>query len=108
MRDLHRNLIAALVLLISTSSLSFADEILRDPTRPYAANVPGATTASPFTVNAIIISEERRVAIINGRRVSVGGSVHDATVVAIEKDHLVLERNGKRIVARLSNGASRR
>jgi len=107
-RDVRRNLLAAMALLISASSLSFADEILRDPTRPYAASVPGATASARFMVNAIIVSADRRVAIVNGRRVGVGASVHDATIVAIEKDHLILERNGKRIVARLSDGASRR
>lgn len=108
MRDIYRNVLAVIALLVIASSSCFADEVLRDPTRPYAANVPGKTITTRFMVNAIIISTERRVAIVNGRRVGVGASVHDATIVAIEKDHLVLERNGKRIVARLNDGASRR
>ena len=107
MREFQRSL-AIVLLLVSASNFSFADEALRDPTRPYSASVPGATPATRYMVNAIIISAERRVAIVNGQRVGVGESVHDATVVAIKMDHLVLEKNGQRMVARLRGGASRR
>ena len=107
MRDFAATLSLFLALLLSTASSCMADELLHDPTRPWTASVPGVATNS-FKVNAIIISTERRIAIVNGRRVAVGATVHGATIVAIETDHLVLQRNGKQIVARLSHGASRR
>ena len=107
MRDFSATLLLFLALLVGTASSCLADELMHDPTRPWTVSVPGVATNN-FKVNAIIISTERRIAILNGQRVAVGASVHGATIVAIETDHLVLERNGKRIVARLSHGASRR
>ena len=57
--------------------------------------------APRFTVNAIIVSSERKVAIVNGHRVAVGDSVEGATVVSIEKKALVLDQGGKRITVEL-------
>ena len=86
---------------------SLADEVLRDPTRPYSAAARVVATAPRFVVNAIIVSPERRVAIVNGQRVGIGGSVDGATVIAIEKDQLVLERDGKQLTVSLNKGAAR-
>ena len=101
-------LLTALALLLTGGAdLAAAEEALRDPTRPYSP-LQGSRAAAPrFVVNAIIISPERRVAIVNGRRVTVGGSLGGATVVAIKKDELILEIGGKRITARLNDGAMR-
>jgi hypothetical protein len=93
-----------MLLLTSIPGMSFGDEILRDPTRPYVASAHGPASPPRFLVNAIIVSSERRVAIVNGQRVVIGESVHGATVVAIEKDQLTLEKDGERITARLSHG----
>lgn len=99
---------AALMLLVAlTSGIARAEEPLRDPTRPYTAAERVRTAAPRFVVNAIIVSPERRVAIVNGRRVAVGGSIGGATVVAIERDQLILDLGGKRITAALNEGASR-
>jgi len=99
----RRQIAAILVLLLgSAPAMSIADEILRDPTRPYVPHVPGVAAAPRFVVNAIIVSAERRVAIVNGRRVSIGGSVNGATVVSIAKDQLVLEQDGERITIGLN------
>jgi hypothetical protein len=94
-------------MLIVVANLCLGAEFMRDPTRPYTARELSATTAPRFVVNAIIISPERRVAIVNGRRVSVGDSVGNATVIAIEKEEMVLELDGKRITTGLHDGASR-
>lgn len=101
-------IISAALLLALTPGLSQADGPLRDPTRPYSETQ--GTYASPprFVVNAIIISPQRRVAIVNGRRVVVGDTVGGATVIAIEKKQLLLELGGKRITAGLNAGATRR
>jgi hypothetical protein len=97
-----------MLLLTSISGLSLADELLRDPTRPYVPHALGISDAPRYAVNAIIVSSKRRVAIVNGRRVGVGGSVEGATVIAIEKDHLILEKDGERITAGLNERPSRR
>lgn len=96
-----------LALLGTTQSVS-ADEVLRDPTKPYRVNATQSQGATRFTVNAIFVSDERRIAIVNGQRVAVGGQVNGATVVAISKEKLTLRIDGKSFSARLSHGASRR
>ncbi len=94
-------------LLVVVANLCLGADLIRDPTRPYTARELTAATSPRFVVNAIIISPERRVAIVNGRRVSVGDSVGNATVIAIEKEKMILELNGKRVSAGLHDGASR-
>ncbi len=102
------SLATLLLLLAMAPEAVLSDEALRDPTRPYSP-VKGIRASSPdFVVSAIIISPQRRVAILNGRRVAVGGSIGGATVIAIEKDHLILQTGGKRIRAELNQGAIRR
>ena len=95
--------VALLLFLTLSGGVARAEEPLRDPTRPYSA-AKDARAASPrFVINAIIISPKRRVAIVNGRRVAVGGSIAGATVVAIEKDQLILDVGGERITAGLND-----
>jgi len=95
-------------LLLSCLAITcFAEEKLRDPTRPYTAVERKAVAAPRYVVNAIIVSPERRVAIVNGQRVGVGESVDNATVISIERQQLVLETNGRRITASLNDGALR-
>ena len=99
----------ALVLpvLCGLSSLTLAQESLSDPTRPYAVSARVPIAAPSFKVNAIIVSADRRVAIVNGQRVVTGGSVNGARVIVIEKDHLILEKDGKRITSVLNGRVSR-
>ena len=108
MRKSTKHLAAIALVLISATTLCLADEPVRDPTRPYTAVERSTTSAPRFVVNAIIVSAERRVAIVNGRRVSVGSLLSGATIIAIEKDKLILEIGGKRITAGLNEGAIRR
>lgn len=104
-RSTLRIVIATMLIVVASPCLG-ADS-MRDPTRPYSARERMAATAPRFLVNAIIISPERRVAIVNGRRVGVGDSVGNATVIAIEKEKMILELNGKRITTGLHDGATR-
>ncbi len=91
-------------------------EVLRDPTRPYAV-APVVTTptgvraiakATGFSVTAILVSQKRRVAIVNGKRVSEGDKVDGATVVKILADRLRLDLDGKEITTRLLPDALRK
>ena len=107
MRERTRNLTIVVLMLTSVASIALGDEFLRDPTRPFEASETYAAASQRYAVNAIIVSADRRVAIVNGRRVGVGGSIDGATVISIEKNQLVLEKNGKRITAGLNNGAPR-
>lgn len=75
----------------------------RDPTRPYSAPSvvsPGGKT-SAFNVSAILVSKARRIAIVNGQRVTEGDSINGAIVVEINKDALRLNLNGKELTTRL-------
>ena len=92
----------ALIGLALASGPGLAEEPLRDPTRPYTAAEHRAASPPRFVVTAIIVSDDRRVAIVNGRRVGVGSPLAGATVIAIEKDQLVLELDGKRVIAGLN------
>lgn len=107
MRESLKNLIVFVLLANCACGSALADGLLRDPTRPYTATERRAAAAPRFVVSAIIVSDDRRVAIVNGQRVSVGGSVDSATVVSIKKQELVIETNGKRMTIGLHEGAAR-
>lgn len=92
----------AIVALTLAWSFCLADDVLRDPTRPYTTVEQRAAVPPRFVVTAIIVSEDRRVAIVNGRRVGVGSSLSGARVISIDKDQLVLDKDGKRVIARLN------
>jgi hypothetical protein len=70
----------ALSLLLMSSSLAAVE--LRDPTRPelFAAQ----TTDQPLTLNAILISPDRRLAIINGLYLKVDDQINENKVISIE------------------------
>ena len=93
------------VVLLVVPILANAQETLRDPTRPWSARsvapVGTATGVTGVRVTAIFTSEKRRIAIVNGQRVSEGDRVNGATVVEIRTDDLRLDFNGKTITARV-------
>ncbi len=95
------------VVLLVVPILANAQETLRDPTRPWSARSVApvgsvtATGVTGFRVTAIFTSEKRRIAIVNGLRVSEGDRVNGATVVEILADDIRLDFNGKTITARV-------
>ena len=76
-------------------------ESLRDPTRPYSVRTVVPTAVAAFNVTAIFVSQKRRLAIVNGQRVTEGDLVDGATVVEIRKDGLRLNLEGKELTTRL-------
>ena len=112
MRNRYSILSVSAVLLFSPVLADDA-ELLRDPTRPWSARSVAAAatgnTTSSFRVTAIFTSEKRRIAIVNGQRVSEGDLVDGATVVEILVDALRLNFQGKAITSRvLPNGFRQR
>ena len=104
----RRNSILTLAaVLLVAPMLANAQETLRDPTRPWSARsvaaavATGTATTSSFKVTAIFTSDKRRIAIVNGRRVSEGDRVDGAIVVEIRTDDLRLDLNGKTITSRV-------
>jgi MSHA biogenesis protein MshK len=83
---------------------------LSDPTRP-----PGSTNeASPAAgseeltsgprLQSVLIAQGRRVAVINGTTVSLGGMVGDAKVMKISETEVVLRRGQETEVLKMYPG----
>ena len=111
MRSRYSILIVSGVLLFGPL-LTDGAELLRDPTRPYSGKpvvVPAkAARAAMFSVTAILVSEKRRVAIVNGQQVSEGDQVDGATVVEILAHSLRLNLRGKEFTTLLLPDALRK
>ena len=77
-------------------------QALRDPTRPPAAGaniVAGKMQASGWVLQSVLISPERRYAIINGEVVALGGSIAGAELISIAAERVTLRtREGLRVV----------
>ena len=77
---------------------------LTDPMRPpnVAASAPsaGKPSSAPIGVQVIITSQERKVAVIDGKVVALGGTVRDGKLVGLTDTSAVLEksRSGERDV----------
>jgi len=92
-------LLVCLALLLG-SATAYAKLDLPDPTKPssFVPQVAKSTEslAKQFKLHSVLISSQRRVAIINDKSVEVGDSVNGATVRQIEKSRVVLEKQGTR------------
>lgn len=105
MRKAYSTLTAFALLFFGAPSAD-AQEVLRDPTRPFDAKPVGTaaggagggkSSVSTYNVTAIFTSDSRRVAVVNGQRVIEGDRVDGATVIEILKDSLSLNLGGKLI-----------
>lgn len=86
-------------LLCALSAASAAAEII-DPTRPGGA--PGvAQTAPARGLQSTIVSAERKLAVIDGKRVGIGDKIGGASVVEIGPYHVVLKRGIERSTLKL-------
>ena len=84
---------------------------MQDPLRPEirygnggkarAARASAATEPN-WRLSAVLISSERRVAVLNGRRLQVGERIGGYRVAAIETDRVVLEKSGRHKIVRRS------
>lgn len=85
---------AALAALAWTASA----QGLTDPTRPPSAG-PGAAEAEPQAggprLQSILLSSERKIAVIDGRSLRVGDRVGDATLVQISEGGVLLRRGNE-------------
>jgi hypothetical protein len=81
----------------------------RDPMQPYARVGGAAAVAGPrFMLTAVLISSERRVAIVNGKPYQSGETVDGAEVVRIESSAVHLREHGAEIVVPLGRVAPSR
>ena len=100
---------AIALFLVAVSTLARADTLI-DPTRP--ANAPTKATASvrssePVSrLTAIFQSNDRRVAVLDGRVVKVGDRIGDAVIQEIFLDSVRYVRAGRVEIARLPRQAA--
>ncbi len=97
----YSQILAALICVV-TGSTAVA-QALRDPTRPPPAAsarvAAGRIEQSGWVLQSVLISPERRYAIINGEVVALGGSIAGAELVAIAEERVTLRtQEGLRIV----------
>lgn len=101
---------AALLLACAASSAGQAAraQALSDPMRPpqiSAAELPLASAQGPASrLQSVLISPARRLAVIDGRVVALGGQVGGATVVAISETEVVLKKGDERETLKFSPG----
>ena len=80
---------------------------LGDPTRPpdykKQAEPPQAEAVAveKWALTSVLISPQRRVAIVNGQAVQEGDTVESSRVVQIRTSEVLLQRDGKQIVVSL-------
>ena len=96
----HTSILLAVVCM-AAASMAVA-QALRDPTRPPAGSargIGGRTEPSGWILQSVLISPERRYAIINGEIVRIGGSIAGAELVAVAAERVTLRtREGLRVV----------
>lgn len=108
---LNAGLLAAALL----AGAAHGQEMLLDPTRPPAAMIevqgPAAAAAAAATtgpvLQSVLLSRERKSAIIGGERVEVGGLYGAARLVSLSDTEAVLEGPEGRTVLRLLPEAER-
>lgn len=87
---------AMAMLLVTTASAGEAD--IGDPMRP--SYLPASSTsgkrAPTWRVESIVVSPDRRIAVINGKSLAVGDRIQGARVIAIDAYAVTLEMDGKR------------
>ena len=95
---------AMLGLMLFAGQAQAGGSALTDPTRPWS---PGgyqqrqSHTDGSYTLNSTLVSSTRRVAVINGRHVTEGETVGNATVVRIGKYDVLLQSPDKQINLKL-------
>ena len=101
----HSLLLASIILL---SFNSYADK-LADPTMPAGYQNPSSTISSQqqeptqyeWILNTTIISPDRKMAIINGRILSIGDEINGATLMTIGHQQVQLSHENEIIMLSL-------
>jgi MSHA biogenesis protein MshK len=90
-----------LVAVILSQSI-IANETLNDPTRPQQSYLPDSSkrlpSAEPLRLESILVSPNRKVAVINGVRVAEGDHVEGSLITRINSDSVAINSNGTRRV----------
>lgn len=96
-RRLTGLLATALLAAAGASAAPFAD-----PTRPSSAEETGGGAAPPgLRLESVLLSPQRKLAVISGREVRLGERFGDARVLRITPTEVAVERNGEVEVLKL-------
>lgn len=100
---MFRRLLPFLTLLLLAGRAVALDDPMRPPDYGAATTAAAAGTASavPLVLNGTLIGRERRSAVINGRRVSVGDYIDGARVIEIQPAQVRLQRQGSQLTLSL-------
>lgn len=83
-----------------------ASEMLRDPTKPLGyAIAPGAAASTPYTLSSVLISAQRKHAVINGATLREGQVIPGSEGVIVKRispQTVVLQQHTKTWALRLS------
>ena len=101
----HWKIALALALLVPTVPVFATDS---DPTRPLGYRTPSQDGAHKLTLGSILVSEHRRVAVINNKLAREGDTVAGAKVIKILHDRVQLEVAGKRRELKLNSTTVKR
>ena len=101
--DARRRLSSCMALMFLTGFTFAQDRPLEDPMRPYVP-APGTRTEIEDAprVSAILISESRRVAVIDGRSYRVGDRFNGARITRIDAKSVHLRRDDRDFVMELT------
>ena len=99
------------IALVAAAALVFAATVapcrarIYDPLRPQVHIVPtvaaAAKAAQPLQLQATLVAEQRRVAVINGTRFKVGDTVNGYRIKQIDAARVQLEADGEQRQLRL-------
>lgn len=99
-----------LVVFLALWVIPAQGESLRDPTQPpqgaRAASAPAADVTSSMTLDSVLFSDQRRVAVINGQALREGDPIQGAQVIHIRPDRVELRVNNTTRTLRLGSGQS--
>lgn len=88
-------------LLLFATAAAGAQTRLADPTRPPAAAeggeaAPGGATAKPsLRLQSVLISNTRKLAVIDGQTVPLGGEIGGATLTSVSETGVTLRRGAE-------------
>lgn len=101
----------ALIFITITGLLVASPPVLGDPTRPptpaeiraWQSGESSEDTQSGWQLQSVLVSEDRRVAIINGRRHHTGDRIGAARITAINPGEVTLEQAGEHFSLTIAN-----
>jgi len=97
--------------LLLACMLPMACFALSDPTKPPVMHKPAASAtvgaAVGFVLSSTLVTNARRVAVINGVVVGAGDKIEDAIVISVSDSEVVLRSRGRLLKLRLLDNIKR-